>query len=734
MLRISAVFVAISFLIAGTSAASRPESPSLKPRADSSPSPPAPVIAQAEEATPAPVLRALTPGVQLPGAAPASPGAAPLATPTGAPAPLPAAMPSLLPAQPVSPASIAQLQAAFIAINRGAWSEASRLQYDAADPTVRDLILWKRAADGVPGTTFDELNFALTTLSTWPQTDKMRRRAEEIIDDSSLSAEAKVKWLTESGPITGAGKVALANALRQTGQSAKAEEVIRDVWRSNTLDSSLQRTVLARWGQSLSQDDHRARVDFLLWTGQRSDAEALKPQLTADYRQLTDARLALMKRANNVDAAIRAVPANLENHPGLLYERANWRRAKNMDDAVAPLLTQINGKDVPAAGRSRLWRERAIAVRNDLKARNYARAYSLTAPHGMSSGSDFAEAEWLAGWIALRLNGDATRGVKHFETMTNGVSSPVSLTRGQYWTGRARDALGQSDQALIAYSAAAAHKYTYYGQLSAERIGDRKIHFGPPIIPSPEEIAAFEANPMVRALRLIGATGEMGTYRTFSHHLDDVLSTPAEFELLAQLNHQMDQPDTAVRAGKAGLFKGVLAPEAAYPVLMHPLSRQPQVERAFMLAITRQESEFNPNARSPVGALGLMQFMPSTARNEARLRGMPYQQSWLTTDPAYNMTLGGLHLDTLLSQFGGSYIMTAAAYNAGPSRPNQWVRDYGDPRTGQIDPVDWVEFVPFSETRNYIQRVLENIQVYRHRISGQEADIQITEDLKRGRR
>ena len=726
MIRISAVFVAISFILTGTSAASRPEAPSLKPRADS----PAPAPAQMAETTPAPILRPLTPGVQLPGAtAPASPAPGPVAVPPGA------GTPSALNAlTAVNPGAVAQISAAFRASERGAWSELARMQYDSADQTVRDFVLWKRASDGVPGMTFDELNFAITTLSTWPMTDRMRRRAEEIIDESSLTAAAKVKWLQESGPMTGAGKVALAAALRDTGQLGQAETVIRDAWRNNSMDSSLQRTVLARWGQTLSQDDHRARVDFLLWTGQRSDAQALKPQLTADYRQLTDARIALATRARNVDAAIQAVPANLQNHPGLVYERANWRRAKNMDDAVAPLLTQINGKDVPAAGRSRLWRERAIAVRNDLKARNYSRAYQMTAPHGMSEGADFAEAEWLSGWIALRLNGDAARSVKHFETMTNGVSSPVSLTRGQYWTGRARDALGQTDQALIAYSAAAAHKYTYYGQLSAERIGDRKIHFGPAIVPSPEEVAAFEGNPMVKALRLVGAAGEMGTYRTFSHHLDDVLSTPAEFELLAQLNHQYDQPDTAVRAGKAGLFKGVLAPDAAYPVLMHPFSRQPQVERAFILAITRQESEFNPNARSPVGALGLMQFMPSTARNEARLRGMPYQQSWLTSDPAYNMTLGGLHLDTLLDQFGGSYIMTAAAYNAGPSRPSQWVRDYGDPRTGQIDPVDWVEFVPFSETRNYIQRVLENIQVYRHRLTGEEADIQITEDLKRGRR
>ncbi|MBU3921631.1 MAG: lytic transglycosylase domain-containing protein, partial [Alphaproteobacteria bacterium] len=504
-------------------------------------------------------------------------------------------------------------------------------------------------------------------------------------------------------------------------------------WRSNTLEPDVQRIVLARYGQSLSQDDHRARVDFLLWTGQASAAEALKPQLTAEYRKLTDARIALAKRAKTVDSLVKAVPDHLQSHPGLLYERAKWRRVKKVE-GVSDLLRQIDGKDVPAAGRSRLWDERAIAVREELKLRNYSRAYQLTAPHGMSAGADFAEAEWLAGWIALRLNGDATRSVGHFETMTAGVSSPVSLARGYYWTGRARDALGQSDPALAAYAAAATHKYTYYGQLASERLGDKTVSLGAPALPSTEDIARFNARPIVQAMRVLGEAGEMTSFKEFAFYLDDELDAPVEYEMLSVLVNEYATPDVGVRTGKAGLQRGVVAPGAAYPVLNPAVSRKPDTERAFVLAITRQESEFNPKAVSQVGARGLMQIMPATAKGEARLRGLPYQQSWLTEDPGYNFTLGGLHLDTLIKQFGGSYIMTAAAYNAGPSRPGQWVRDYGDPRTGQIDPIDWVEFIPFSETRNYVQRVMENIQVYRHRLSGQPEEIRLTEDLKRGRR
>ncbi|MFN3912784.1 lytic transglycosylase domain-containing protein [Hyphomonas sp.] len=694
-LRKTAVIVSIAVLAAGAALANVPETPSLKPGKALLPPAEGPVLSvnvttPVSAVTPAPVL------VQKSAAA-------------------------------------LYLGRALSAAERSQWSELSRLQYEAPDPALKNLIMWKRAADGVPGMSFDEIDLALTMLPDWPETDRMRRRAEEIIELSALDARARIAWLEKSGPQTGAGKVALANALRDVGERARSDEVIKEAWRSNTLEADLQRLVLARYGQTLSQDDHRARVDFLLWTGQTGAAESLKPQLTTDYRKLADARVALAKRAKNVDALLKAVPDNLQSHPGLLYERAKWRRVKKVD-GVSDLLRQIDGKDVPAAGRGRLWDERAIATREELKLRNYSRAYQLTAPHGMTSGADFAEAEWLAGWIALRLNGDATRSVGHFERMTAGVSSPVSLSRGYYWTGRARDALGQGDPALAAYAAAATHKYTYYGQLASERLGDKTVDLGPPLLPSADDVARFNAMPIVQAMRVLGEAGEMTSFKEFAFHLDDELSQPVDYEMLSALVNEFATPDVGVRVGKAGLQRGVVAPGAAYPVLNPAISRKPEVERAYVLAITRQESEFNPNAVSRVGARGLMQFMPATAKAEARLRGLPYQQAWLTSDPGYNMTLGGLHLDTLIKQFGGSYIMTAAAYNAGPSRPSQWVRDYGDPRTGQIDPIDWVEFIPFSETRNYVQRVMENIQVYRHRLTGQPEDIRLSEDLKRGRR
>jgi len=624
------------------------------------------------------------------------------------------------------------LHKALAAAERYDWKEVASLQQQATDPAVRDLIMWTRASEGVPGMGFSEVNDALTRLSDWPKTGNMRARAEEIIELSSLSATQRIDWLKASGPRTGEGKVALANALREVGKMDDAMEVIRDAWHSNSMDRTLERQVLARFGGKLTQDDHRARVEFLLWTNQRTAAANLKQLLTPDYRKLVDARIALAGRSRNVDALVNAVPENLQDNPGLLYDRARWRRAHGNQDGAIPLLTAINGKDIPEAGRTKLWKERSIALRSDLKDGQWKRAYQLASPHGMEEGADFADAEWVSGWIALRMNSDPERALQHFETMTEGVSTPISLARGEYWTGRAEAALGETARAQVAYLDAAAHKSTYYGQLAAEEIGDKQIYFAPASQPTDADIAAFEGRPMVKALRLLGEAGETQLFRTFAYHLDDLLESEADYIQLSQLATEYHVPDIGVRGAKAGLAKGIIATDAAYPLVSYPLLKEPQVERSLMLALSRQESEMNPSAVSYVGARGLMQFMPATASREAKLSGLPYRQSWLTDDPGYNMTLGGQHLDYLLNRFNGSYIMTAAAYNAGPTRPSQWIADYGDPRTGDVDPIDWVEFIPFSETRNYVQRIIENTQVYRSRISGKPEEIQIQEDLKRG--
>ena len=619
------------------------------------------------------------------------------------------------------------------AVDRSDWFEVRQAESQIRDTTARDILTWYRARRD-PRISFDEMDRALTRLGGWPDINAIRVRAEEFMDGSTLDARARVAWFeTHGGARSGAGHITYAKALESLGRSDEALIEVRAAWHGRTLTRDVSQRTYAKYQDKLTQEDHRKRADFLLWTRQTSAAARMKPLLTSDWKTLVDARSKLIRRARGVDSAVDSVSRDLQNHPGLLFDRAEWRRRARMTDRVAPLLVRIDGEDVPAAGRSRLWRAKHPRVRTALKNGDWVMAYDLSASHGLERGKDFAEAEWLAGWIALRHIGDAPLALQHFESLKSGVTTPISLSRAKYWIGRTHEALGDADAAEMSYAEAAQHRFSYYGQLAAEKAMQGTIYLASDNAVTESDRQNFNDRALVKAMRLFAENGWDASFRKFAYHLDDQLTRAQDFELLADLGREYHYADIGVRGAKAGLAKGVVAPDAAYPLVEYPLLREPQVERSLMLALSRQESEMNPAAISHANARGLMQFVPRTAQLEARRQGLPYRTSWLTDDPGYNMTLGGAHLDTLLGQFNGSYIMTAAAYNAGASRPQRWVNEYGDPRAGEVDPVDWVEFIPFSETRNYVQRVLENTQVYRHRLSGEPEDIQLSQDLQRGR-
>ncbi|MCF6329317.1 MAG: lytic transglycosylase domain-containing protein [Henriciella sp.] len=625
------------------------------------------------------------------------------------------------------------LRKGLVAVAMGNWPAVRRAERDARDSTVRDILTWYRARRDL-NMSFDELDQALTRLDGWPELSVIRARAEEKLEVSALGARARVDWFeSHGGPRSGAGHLVLAQALDTLGKHDEALTQVRVAWHGRTLTRDLSKRTRARYGRELSQYDHRQRADFLLWTRQTSAASRMKSLLTPDWRALVEARIRLIRRARGVDSAVQSVSRELTNHPGLMFDRAEWRRKARIRDSIAPLLVQIDGAKIPAAGRSRLWKERNWAVRTALKQGDWTLAYDMAAPHGMHEGKGFAEAEWIAGWIALRHQGDATRALRHFEALEKGVSTPISLARARYWIGRTKEALGDDIGAKEAYTSAAQYRFTYYGQLASEKALQGTITLPANYAVTDAERTSFNNRSLVRAMRLFAENGWQASFRKFAYHFDDQLSEPADFELLAELGREYHYSDIGVRGAKAGLAKGVIAANAAYPLVEYPLLREPMVERSLMLALSRQESEMNPNVISHANARGLMQFIPRTAKAEARKQGLPYRTSWLTDDPGYNMTLGGAHLDTLLGQFNGSYIMTAAAYNAGASRPKQWIGDYGDPRAGEVDPVDWVEFIPFNETRNYVQRVLENTQVYRHRLGGEPEAVRLSDDLQRGR-
>ena len=639
----------------------------------------------------------------------------------------------------LSERDFSRLDSALEAADSGAWSTVRNLRGKLDDKDARNLLLWRITTDNASNATFSELSTAVDLLEGWPRHGTIRRMIEENIAESRWSDRERRDFFERNPPLTGDGKLEQARLARQAGDADTADAIILDVWRNHALSRDATRTLIAQHGRMLDRAAYAQRVDMLLWAGLRSDARRLLSELTNAERKVAEARLRLMERGRGVDAAVRAVPSSHQSDPGLLHDRAKWRRqrARNYDGAIE-LLLELDSADTVLSGRDNIWRERRIMLRTLIKEKRWKDAYAITENHNLSSGVEFAEAEFYAGWVALRHLNDPAAAYQHFDNLASNVGSPISLSRGHYWRGRALAAMGDEALAGDAYADAAMQIFTFYGQLAAqelEKMGrdDAIISFSGINAPSNEEMETFLARPIVRAGRLLAETGRIRDFERFSNHLDDQLTTPIEHQMLFDLTISYLLPRAGVRNGKTALANGVVTPDAAYPVIDLPESRgNGSAEPALVIALSRQESELQPDARSHANARGLMQMLPSTARLTARSVSLPYRTSWLTDDPVYNMRLGRTHLDELVNKFDGSYIMALAAYNAGASRPTRWIDDYGDPRNGEIDPIDWIESIPFSETRNYVMRIMENLQVYRHRLSGEPEAIRLNQDIRRG--
>jgi soluble lytic murein transglycosylase len=564
----------------------------------------------------------------------------------------------------------------------------------------------------------------------------MRTRAEQAIFDSRLTPGERAAFLRQdSGPITGDGRIALAIALREMGERTEAHEIARRAWREDAMTTATEDRALSEFADILSAEDHAARVSGLLWRDQRSAAQRLFSRISSADSALAQARIAIQSRQRRgLQRAIDAVPASRQDDAGLLYDRAQYRRRTDQPVDAMQMAARINPLEAPAAARADIFAERRLYVPRAMRAGNYTLAYQLVSNHGLRSGEAFADAEWLSGWLSLRYLGQPQRAADHFSHLSENVSSPVSLSRALYWRAEAAEALGQTAEAERLFNEAARFNFTYYGQLAATR-GDRTAMLSLPETQITDDARSrFENRELVRALRLMAQVGAQRDFESIAFYLDDTLDDPMEIELLSQLAREQAYYRTALRSAKAGLFRNVVATSAAYPTIELPetVRAQGRIEPALVLAIIRQESEFDISAISHANAHGLMQLVPSTAQAQARREGISYDRSALTTDPQYNMTLGSAHLADLVSSFNGSYVLAIAAYNAGSHRAQEWIGDFGDPRSPSVDVVDWVELIPFSETRNYVQRVTENLQVYRHRLAGQPVPIELERDLKRG--
>jgi soluble lytic murein transglycosylase len=619
---------------------------------------------------------------------------------------------------------------AFSALDVGKWDDAKQAIRDGRDPLGNKVFRWLQLQLPRSGASFEDIVGFIDANPDWPNLDLLSRRAEEALvdrtDDSVVLA-----WFALREPLTADGAMRYIEALQRAGEQDKALQLIRSTWAYASFGAAQEAQFLKRYRKQVGNDDHLKRLDRLLWDGRKEEARRMLPRVDGDHKALAEARLRFATMAGGVDAALRKVPEHLAGDPGLAFERMRWRRKKNQHEGAFELL-----RGAPSdLGRPEIWwNERAILARRAISSGRMAEAYTIVHDHRQTNGAGITEAEFLAGWIALRFRNEPAKALDHFKKLYDVARFPVTQARGAYWAGRAADAAGDKDAARDWYHRAAAFATTYYGQVAASTLSPtNRPEFPAAVLPTDTERTEFERSELTRSAILLQDTDQPARVKAFITRLVNTARTPGQHALAGELATRLERPDLAVSAAKRSVqVAGVVIHDHGWPMI--PLSGGDTPERALVFATIRQESAFEADAISRAGARGLMQIIPPTARAVARKLDLPtdHIEHRLLNDTSFNLRLGRSYLASLIDDYDGSYVLALAAYNAGPGRVKQWIRDNGDPRDTKVDVVDWVELIPIEETRNYIQRVLENLQVYRQRLGGQQVAWMIDRDLRRG--
>ena len=623
----------------------------------------------------------------------------------------------------------ALLRSALDAANRGDDATIRRAMASLSDPAAQKIALWTLADSLSDRMSFAELDRARKDLADWPRASRRQGAAEHKIATSGLTDQAIVDWFKASPPQTSAGVMALASAWRNLGRTDQATSLIRAYWRDQLFDAQTQRTLLTRFGDLLTADDHAKRADMLLFGQPGQASRDLLPLLDEPRRQLAEARLAL-RSGSNLGKVLETLPEALRSDPSLNMEKVAYLRQNGREAETLTLASALPPSPTYTEASDRMWRERRLIFNLAVRAGNFDSAYRAVTGHGMTSGTNYVDAEFFAGWLALTKLKMPSRADEHFANIQASGSSPITLSRAFYWRGRAAEAMGDPVAAAAFYGDGAQFITTFYGQLAAEKAGLRQSELPRERTPTLADRARFDGRDVVKATKILIELDRQSLFRTFILTLDDTLPTVEECALLVDLASTHGEQELAMRVVRAAAQRGFILPERGYPVRETP-SVLEGPEAAAIFGITRQESGFDPRVSSGVGARGMMQIMPATARSVAKRIGVAYDPNRLS-DPDYNMRLGSAYLGHMITGFSGSYVLAAAAYNAGPGRPAAWVGFCGDPRNTEADPLDFIECIPFSETRNYVMRVMENVQVYRARLGGGSAPLTLTEDLRRG--
>ncbi len=605
----------------------------------------------------------------------------------------------------------------------GAYEAAERAHF----PLLTKLVTWFDLTR--PGTTADfaTINAFVDLNQDWPYQALLRKRAEDAITDSTPRAQI-LAWFQRFPAQGPNGASRYIDALIMSGRRPDAEATARQFLIDGTMTSPQVIEFNGRYQSMLREVDFELRCDRLIWAGNVEDATQLLPFLSAQRRAVMQARIAFASQSTQAPAMLAQLPPEQQNDLGLLYERMRWLRRQNRDAEAIALL----GIAPPTLPHAELWwNERAILARRALEAGDPKEAYELARDHRQASGAALADGEWLSGWLALRFLNDPKAALAHFELMKTNVTAPISSARAYYWAGRANEALNDPDAAQREYAHAAEYIGTFYGQLALAKINPAaRLTLPPQPAIAGLDARAFSNRELVQVTELLAAVGMSSRGDPFVRRLGELARTPEDALLAMRLAKQNNSLAAEVQVAKKLMQGGMPVLADGYPVIGQLGPRTP--EPALVHAVIRQESMFDASAVSSSGALGLMQLMPATARTlVSKLKIRKFKIDSLTADPRSNVVLGANYLAELVDRFGGSYVMAVAGYNAGPGRVSGWVRDNGDPRPKLEDTIDWIEKISVGETRNYVQRVLENLEIYRARLEGGSTRNDIVKDLVR---
>ena len=597
------------------------------------------------------------------------------------------------------------------------WVSAEKVAKKAKNKSIYNFIQWRHLiTTGNKATFFDYKSF-ISRNKDYPRMGRVKYLSEHKLSTKIMSPNKIINYFETEKPLSGYGNMILGESYIAVGQTEKGIELIKNGWITADLSKKELRSFRKKYKKYLNNDDYIKRADHLAWENKYWDLKRMLIYLPKDQQRLYTARQLLMSKSYGVDNAISNVPSHLKNDAGLNYDRLKWRRKRGRVDSSLEILLNIKNTDEYMVRPDKWWTERSIIARSLIYKKRYEVAYKISSQHGLKNGPEYAEAEWMSGWIALSFLNDPLLAKDHFTKFYNNVGYPISLSRGAYWLAKSYEKIGDKDYANKWYLESSKYLTTYYGQLSHLKIAKHKPIILDELMKVDKKTSEnFYKKDLVKIVYLLDELNKDKYTKHILRYLANENIKLGSEVLAAKLATDISRFDFAIQVSKIASYQKRFHNKYNYPIISTPkyINKRKIPEPAFILSIIRQESEFDTSANSSAGARGLMQLMTYTAKTVAKQAKMPYSKSRLTQDPEYNINLGSHYIAGLLLEYDGAYPFAIAAYNAGPARVKYWKQINKNPQKGQIDYVDWIELIKFKETRNYVQRVLENYNVYRY--------------------